>query len=445
MWFVFMNHRVLIGRKQLLFGFGLLVAWLTLVSSHFDPIVAILLLGIIFLTLRFTTKPFSLFIARLRFSIRWKLEIGVAAIAVLFLIISLIQTRAMNYMHEELHGILDAGADPTSEVLAAVDTLENTQHGPFYRLLPFLGILGVLGAAAIGSSMARSVIDPIRKTGEGMRRIASGDFSEPVYVTNRDELGELAGRVNDTAQDLARLQEATLAEERARALRERIIQVTSAQEEERRRISRDLHDGLGPSLASIGNQLRACQSLVDTDPHRAKNELDEIAKGMKVHVQEVRDLIHDLRPLALDQLGLAGAVAQEVSRFGHESGLAASFSKSEEITLNPFAEVTVFRVVQECLTNVQRHANASEVAVRLQASESGLRATIKDNGSGFDTENINSASRKVGMGLLRMRERAELLGGSLTIHSTPNEGCEIALVIPITEVPVGAYPSASGG
>ena len=113
MWFILMNRRILIGRKQFLFGFGLLVAWMTLVSSHFDPIVAIILLGIIYLTLRFTTKPVSMFIARLDFSIRWKFEIGVAVIAVLFLMISLIQTRAMSYMHNELHGILDVAADPT--------------------------------------------------------------------------------------------------------------------------------------------------------------------------------------------------------------------------------------------------------------------------------------------------------------------------------------------
>ena len=113
-----------------------------------------------------------------------------------------------------------------------------------------------------------------------MDRIASGDFSQPVKVENRDELGDLAGRLNDTAQDLARLQEATLAEERARALRERIIHVTTTQEEERRRISRDLHDGLGPSLASIGNRLRACQLHGGhRSGQRAKTELDEIAKG----------------------------------------------------------------------------------------------------------------------------------------------------------------------
>ena len=263
-------------------------------------------------------------------------------------------------------------------------------------------------------------------------------------MENRDELGDLAGRLNDTAQDLARLQEATLAEERARALRERIIHVTTTQEEERRRISRDLHDGLGPSLASIGNRLRACQLMVDTDPVRAKTELDEIAKGMKGHVQEVRDLIHDLRPLALDQLGLAGAVEQQVARFSQESGIPITFSKSGDAALNPFAEVTVFRVVQECLTNVKKHADASQAEVKLQGVESGLKAMVKDNGRGFDPHHEASRSSGEGMGLLSMRERAELLGGTLVVESLPNGGCEVILFIPSTEVAVGADPSASG-
>lgn len=213
----------MIGRKRLLFGFGALVGWLTLVSSRFDPVVAVLLLGLIYLTLRFTTKPLSRFIARLGYSIGWKFELGIAAIAVLFLIVSLIQIKAMNYMHDELHTIQDLGPVGSSEVLEAVNSLEDTHHGPLYRMLPFLAILGVLGASAIGAAMARSVIDPVRRTEQGMRRIALGDFSEPVHVENRDELGDLARRVNDTAKDLARLQEATLAEERARALRERVI------------------------------------------------------------------------------------------------------------------------------------------------------------------------------------------------------------------------------
>lgn len=430
MWSVFLDQRGMIGRKQLLFGFGALVGWLTLVSSRFDPVVAVLLLGLIYLTLRFTTKPLSRFIARLGYSIGWKFELGIAAIAVLFLIVSLIQIKAMNYMHDELHTIQDLGPLGSSEVLEAVNSLEDTRHGPLYRMLPFLAILGVLGASAIGAAMARSVIDPVRRTEQGMRRIALGDFSEPVHVENRDELGDLARRVNDTAKDLARLQEATLAEERARALRERVIQVTTAQEEERRRISRDLHDGLGPSLASIGNRLRVCQSMVDTDPSRAKRDLDEIAKGMKGHVQEVRGLIHDLRPLALDQLGLAGAIEQETVRFSHESGTPTFFRKSNVTPMNAFAEVTVFRVVQECLTNVQKHANASQVEVMIKAVDGGLNTTVRDNGKGFDAGNSASGSSEVGMGLLSMRERAELLGGSLSVQSSPGIGCQVILHIP---------------
>ena len=341
-----MGRRVMIGRMQLLSVLGFVVAWATLSSSGFGDATALVLMGIIYIVLRFATKPLSRVIARMGFSIRWKFEICVVAIAGLFLVVSLIQIAAMNFMH--------------------------------------------------------------------------------------DELGELANQINHTAVDLARLQEATLAEERA--LRERIIQVTTAQEEERRRISRDLHDGLGPSLAAVGNRLRACQRLVRSDPERAEGDLEEIANGLRGHVQEVRELIHDLRPLALDQLGLARAVEQQVSQFDQDTGIKASFTVDGDVGLNSFAEVTVFRVVQECLTNVQKHAKANQVDVRFQVNNSGLQATVKDNGKGFNADGVASGAVGKSMGLLSMRERAELLGGSLSIQSSPNRGSEITLFIPTMEV-----------
>ena len=225
-----------------------------------------------------------------------------------------------------------------------------------------------------------------------------------------------------------------MAEERARALRERVIQVSTAQEEERRRISRDLHDGLGPSLAAVGNRIRACQGLVRTEPERAERELEEMATGLRRHVQEVRQLIHDLRPLALDQLGLAKAIEQQVSQFDQQTGIKASFTISGEVALNSFAEVTVFRVVQECLTNVQKHAEANQVDVRFQVTDTGLEAIVKDNGKGFDARGAASGEAGKSLGLLSMRERAELLGGSLSIQSSPNTGSEISLFIPTTEM-----------
>ena len=247
------------------------------------------------------------------------------------------------------------------------------------------------------------------------------------------------------AIDLARLQEATLAEERARALQQRIIQVTTAREEERRRISLDLHDGLGPSLAAIGNRLRVCQRMVHTDPQRADRELEEMATGLKGHVQEVRELIHDLRPLTLDQLGLAGAVRQQAEGFDQETGIQANVSISGNIVLDPFAEVTVYRVVQECLSNFRKHSEASQVEVRLQAAGDRLEVGVKDNGRGFDPSHVAAGKGGNGMGLLSMQERAELLGGSVRVHSTPQGGCEIILDIPSREVEFGAHSNPAGG
>ena len=279
---------------------------------------------------------------------------------------------------------------------------------------------------------------------EAMHRIAAGNLSQPVRVENRDELGALAGRINQTAEELARLQEATLAEERSRALQERIAEVTLAQEEERRRISRELHDGLGPSLAAIGNRVRACRSIVRTDSEQAERELGEIADGLTGCIREIRALIHDLRPLALDQLGLMGALSQHVETFGHDTGISVSFSSSLETGLNPLVEVTVFRIVQECLSNVQKHADASQLEVSLQADGSGLELRVGDDGQGFDPGVAASHTGPQGMGLTSMQERAEMLSGSLSVKSAPGEGCQIVLYIPLEEQ-VGTHPDSTSG
>ena len=306
-------------------------------------------------------------------------------------------------------------------------------------------MLGVLGAAAIGGAMAWSVIDPVRRMEQAMARIASGDFSKPVHVENRDELGELADRINQTSHDLARLQDATLAEERARSLQERIARVTLAQEEERRRISRELHDGLGPSLAAVGSQLRACQLMVRSEPERAERQLNEIATSLKDNVQEIREPIHGLRPLTLDQLGLVGTLSQHVQQFGKQTGIQAALDAPIDVSLDSLSEITVFRIIQEGLNNVQNHADASHVEVSLQMTNSGLEARVKDDGRGFDPKEISAGAEGSGMGILSMQERAELVGGSLSVQSAPDGGCEVLLYIPSREVKVGANTNHPGG
>ena len=424
-------------------GAALMVGFLLIFDGP-DILGLLIPLAVLYGGFRLVTGPLPRFIARIGYGIRGKILAASFLMAALLFFVSFISFVAMDYMHNELHDIQEL---PTSQIRLAVNDLGGTQHGllfDFFLLTPSLAILGALLALGLGIAIGWSVITPVRRMHEAMRRIAAGDFSQPVQVDNRDELGELADRINDTARDLARLREATLADERARALRERITQVTLAQEEERRRISRELHDGLGPSLAAIGNRLRACQQLVRTDPRRAERELQETTDSLKGHVQEIRHLIYDLRPLAVDQLGLMGAVQQQLERFSQETGIQVYSDMSGEIDFDPLAEVTVFRVVQECLSNVQKHANASQVEVKLQATQAGLEVTIQDDGQGFDPNNVASGTIGEGVGLLSMRERAELVGGRLSVESSPGKGCQVVLFVPSKEVGVGAYSNPVG-
>ncbi|MEX2247278.1 MAG: sensor histidine kinase [Dehalococcoidia bacterium] len=407
-----------------------------------------IMLAVAYAFIRLIATKLARTIARLKVSIRWKIVAALSLMALLFVFVSVINFEAMGYMHTELHAILDVRQRDPMRALAAVEDLEQTQHGFLFSFAPMLAVLGALVAVALGAAIAISVIEPLQRMKQAMRRIASGDFSQPVEVVNRDELGELAEHINNTAQDLARLQEATLAEERSRALRERIVQVTAAQEDERRRISRELHDGLGPSLAVIVNRLRSCQQLVRRDAGAAEVELEDMRRSLKGHIQDIRQLINGLRPLTVDQLGLVSATRQHVEQFASETGITA-LSLLSPVSLDSLAEVTLFRVLQECLSNVQRHAGAEQVEVQLRDTPEGVELIVRDNGSGFD-QRVQGTRNAAGVGLVGMRERAELVRGRLHIRSSPGNGCEVRLTVPHrrsevrTEASVGSYPSPAG-
>ena len=199
--------RLKLNRLFLFVGLG--VAGLMLASSGFGLMAVTLLLGLTYVLLRFATGPLSLFIARIGCSIRWKFEIAIAGIAALVLSVGLISFGAMDFMHQELHDIQELGPGQALAALRAVNELEDTQHGPLFTLMPVFSVLGVIIAATLGAAMAQSVIGPVRRMEEGMHRLASGDFSQSVQVENRDELGDLAVQMNNTAEELAALQEAT--------------------------------------------------------------------------------------------------------------------------------------------------------------------------------------------------------------------------------------------
>jgi len=445
-----MSARSIASRRNLTFA-GVLALVVAVFAAPFlggpDLIPLLILAGVLAGLVRFTSGPLSRWVARLRLGIGWKILGAISIMGALMIAITLVNMGAMDYMHTELHEIEDLGGQRPSQVLGAVYDLEQTQHGTFFSNAPFLSILGAIIAFVLGVAIAVSLITPIRRMSEGMRRIAQGDFSQPVEVENRDELGDLAHRINETAAQLALLQDSAIAAERARALKEQITHVTLAQEEERGRISRELHDGLGPSLAAAVNRLRVARRMIKNDPRQAEKELEEITVTLKTNIQDIRDLIHDLRPMALDQLGLTASIQQQLDRFEKQTGVRPSVGIDPDIALNPLSEVTVFRVLQECLGNVQKHARAVSVEVLLRRNDEGCWLSISDDGDGFDSaSSANGASQ--GVGLIGMRERAELVGGSLSIDSRPGRGTCVKLTIPAqpadrleTEEEVGTHPS----
>lgn len=204
--------------------------------------------------------------------------------------------------------------------------------------------------------------------------------------------------------------------------RERLI---NAREEERRRLRRDLHDGLGPQLATMTLKLDAARNLLGTKPQAA----DALLSGLKAQAQEaisdVRRLVYDLRPPALDELGLIPAIREQATNYG-QNGLNVSVETPEELPPLPAAvEVAAYRIVQEALTNASRHARASECRIRFSIGDE-LELEITDDGVGLPEE------RRAGVGLSSMRERAAELGGPCTVEPLgPAGGTRVLARLPL--------------
>jgi signal transduction histidine kinase len=190
--------------------------------------------------------------------------------------------------------------------------------------------------------------------------------------------------------------------------RERLV---TTREEERRRLRRDLHDGLGPALASQTFKLDAARSLMTRDPARADALLSTVADQMQITVAEIRRLVYNLRPPALDQLGLAAALAESAGQVG---GVAVVVDAPSDLPALPAAvEVAAYRTAQAALPNVARHADARHCGLRLWLEDNHLCLEVRDDGRGLPAE-VRS-----GVGLHAMQERAAELGGVCTVESAP--------------------------
>ena len=209
--------------------------------------------------------------------------------------------------------------------------------------------------------------------------------------------------------------------------------LVTAREEERRRLRRDLHDGLGPNLASQGLKLAAVKQLLEKDPVSAIPLLDQVMAQNKSTVEDVRRLVYGLRPPALDELGLIAAIRDHVSGMDNNSSLPIEITEPSEglPPLSAAVEVAAYRIVLEALTNVIRHAKAKHCAIRFSLAQNRsfalLQIDILDDGIGLPSD------LRAGVGLRSMRERAEELGGKLTVESQPN-GTHVLVHVPVGEI-----------
>ena len=206
--------------------------------------------------------------------------------------------------------------------------------------------------------------------------------------------------------------------------RERLV---SAREEERRRLRRDLHDGLGPALASIVLKLDATRSMPAENRNRVDMLLTELRSETQEAIADIRRLVYELRPPALDELGLIGALSEQAARLSQAGGPRIAVDGPDDLVSLPAAvEVAAYRIAAEALTNAARHASARACSVSLSCN-GALELAIADDGGGIP------GNRRAGVGLASMQERAEELGGTCTITPRPGGGTLVRALIPLHE------------
>ena len=208
----------------------------------------------------------------------------------------------------------------------------------------------------------------------------------------------------------------------------------TAQEDERRRISTELHDGLAQWMSSASYAIQLGNAhLTKSNIEKAREEIRRAHTIIHQGIKELRRVILDLHPSALAELGMIGALQQNVKTFSMETDILGHLTiDGDPRPLSPVQEITVYRVVSEALNNVRRHSSASMVEVKLTFGPEDITIEIGDNGKGFNLdETLRTESAEGNIGLVSMRERAEMIGGSLEIETAADKGTKVIVSIPV--------------
>jgi signal transduction histidine kinase len=312
---------------------------------------------------------------------------------------------------------LEATLAPEAVLPTVVQTIAQALKLPYAAIL-LKDDIGYRTTAAYGSPTAEPEALPLVYQREEIGRLEFSPRAPGEGFSDADR---------SLLEDLARQAEVAVHAVRLTSdlqhSRERLV---STREEERRRLRRDLHDGLGAQLAGLNIQAGTLRRLIPRDPDAADDLVVELREELRSAISDIRRLVYDLRPPALDDLGLIEALRRLAERYGSEDEqLSVLVEAPEDLPNLPAAvEVAVYRIVQEALTNVVRHARAKSCVVRLAVNED-VALEIVDDGVGIPAE------RSAGVGLSSMRERASELGGSCVVQSVPKGGTQVLVRLPL--------------
>ncbi len=210
-------------------------------------------------------------------------------------------------------------------------------------------------------------------------------------------------------------------------------EVQHAIADERTRIALDIHDGLVQTLVGLNYKLDLCGELMEKDTAQCRLLILETRELLKAAIEEARQVVFNLRPLHFDRMELFPAIRNYLKTYARQYQIEADFKvRGDEHRIPPRVKIFLFRIIQEALSNVQRHAKATRVGVDLTIGKSDLRTTLSDNGRGFDLEEVSSHPEKwASFGLKGIMERARLLGGTAVIDTKPGQGTKIVLRVPL--------------
>lgn len=303
----------------------------------------------------------------------------------------------------------------------------------------FLGsvMIIVLSTLVLYVLLSRLIITPMERVALSLRSFSQGERAARVSVQAQDEVGLLANVFNEMA-DTIQVQETeasrlyTELKDKDEVRRQLLARLITAREEERQHLAREIHDELGQLLTGLSLNLKLCQQAM---PDARQAALDHLARAnalVRHTIEQSHRLITDLRPTVLDDYGLVPALQEELSQRLTPLDIAAQLDTEGDVEHLPSDVTTAtFRIVQEAITNIIRHANAHQVHVHLQRATDGLTATVEDDGVGLPDQSRSSSERRQGLGILGMQERADALGGWLEVKRRQPHGTLVVLWLPL--------------